>query len=62
MKLRLAAQLYAYAAGGFFLVLARKKPKKPLLGLGRLRCGKCRCPYVRTLTELPNDGLAPYVR
>jgi hypothetical protein len=29
-KLRLAAKLYAYAAGGSFLVLARKEPKKPL--------------------------------
>ncbi|MDR0812698.1 MAG: hypothetical protein LBO63_01655 [Oscillospiraceae bacterium] len=29
-KLRLATLLYAYAAGGFFLVLARKEPKKPL--------------------------------
>ncbi|MDR0813532.1 MAG: hypothetical protein LBO63_05990 [Oscillospiraceae bacterium] len=29
-KLRLAAQLYACAAGGSFLVLARKEPKKPL--------------------------------
>jgi hypothetical protein len=61
-KLHLAALLSAYAAGGSFLVLARKEPKKPLLGLGGLRCGKCRCPYVRTLTELPSDGLAPYVR
>ncbi|MDR0812516.1 MAG: hypothetical protein LBO63_00710 [Oscillospiraceae bacterium] len=33
-KLRLASLLYAYAAGGSFLVLARKEPKKPLLGLG----------------------------
>ncbi|MDR0813959.1 MAG: hypothetical protein LBO63_08220 [Oscillospiraceae bacterium] len=33
-KLRLAALLSAYAAGGSFLVLARKEPKKPLLGLG----------------------------
>jgi hypothetical protein len=33
-KLRLATLLYAYAAGGSFLVLARKEPKKPLLGLG----------------------------
>ncbi|MDR0812846.1 MAG: hypothetical protein LBO63_02425 [Oscillospiraceae bacterium] len=33
-KLRLAILLYAYAAGGSFLVLARKEPKKPLLGLG----------------------------
>ncbi|MDR0812569.1 MAG: hypothetical protein LBO63_00975 [Oscillospiraceae bacterium] len=56
-KLRLAAQLYAYAAGGYFLVLARKEPKKPLLGLGRLRYGKCRCPCVRIWTELPSDGL-----
>ncbi|MDR0813226.1 MAG: hypothetical protein LBO63_04390 [Oscillospiraceae bacterium] len=61
-KLRLAAMLYACAAGGSFLVLARKEPKKPLLGLGGLRCGKGRCPCVRTLTELPNDGaLGPYV-
>jgi hypothetical protein len=29
-KLRLAAQQSAYAAGGSFLVLARKEPKKPL--------------------------------
>ncbi|MDR0813659.1 MAG: hypothetical protein LBO63_06630 [Oscillospiraceae bacterium] len=36
-KLRLAALLSACAAGGSFLVLARKEPKKPLLGLGR--CG-----------------------
>ncbi|MDR0812528.1 MAG: hypothetical protein LBO63_00770 [Oscillospiraceae bacterium] len=56
-RLRLAALLYAYAAGGSFLVLARKEPKKPLLGLGRSRCGKCTCPCVRTLTELPSDGL-----
>ncbi|MDR0812681.1 MAG: hypothetical protein LBO63_01560 [Oscillospiraceae bacterium] len=33
-KLRLSSLLYAYAAGGSFLVLARKEPKKPLLGLG----------------------------
>ncbi|MDR0813761.1 MAG: hypothetical protein LBO63_07170 [Oscillospiraceae bacterium] len=33
-KLRLAALLNACAAGGSFLVLARKEPKKPLLGLG----------------------------
>ncbi|MDR0813848.1 MAG: hypothetical protein LBO63_07610 [Oscillospiraceae bacterium] len=33
-KLRLAALLSACAAGGSFLVLARKEPKKPLLGLG----------------------------
>ncbi|MDR0812503.1 MAG: hypothetical protein LBO63_00645, partial [Oscillospiraceae bacterium] len=56
-KLCLASQLYACAAGGSFLVLARKEPKKPLLGLGGLRSGKCRCPCVRTLTELPADGL-----
>ncbi|MDR0813572.1 MAG: hypothetical protein LBO63_06190 [Oscillospiraceae bacterium] len=34
VKFRLAALLSAYAAGGSFLVLARKEPKKPLLGLG----------------------------
>ncbi|MDR0813866.1 MAG: hypothetical protein LBO63_07740 [Oscillospiraceae bacterium] len=56
-KLCLASLLYACAAGGSFLVLARKEPKKPLLGLGRLRKCKCRCPYIRTLTELPSDGL-----
>ncbi|MDR0812529.1 MAG: hypothetical protein LBO63_00775 [Oscillospiraceae bacterium] len=56
-KLGSFALLYAYAAGGSFLVLARKEPKKPLLGLGGLRCCKCTCPCVRTLTELPNDGL-----
>ncbi|MDR0813098.1 MAG: hypothetical protein LBO63_03725 [Oscillospiraceae bacterium] len=39
-KLRLAALLSACAAGGSFLVLARKEPKKPLLGLGGSRCGK----------------------
>jgi hypothetical protein len=33
-KLRRVALLSAYAAGGSFLVLARKEPKKPLLGLG----------------------------
>ncbi|MDR0812771.1 MAG: hypothetical protein LBO63_02025 [Oscillospiraceae bacterium] len=60
-KLRRAAQQSACAAGGSFLVLARKEPKKPLLGLGGLRCGKCTCPCVRTLTELPSDRLAPYV-
>jgi hypothetical protein len=56
-KLCLASLLSAYAAGGSFLVLARKEPKKPLLGLGGLRCGKCRCPCVRIQTELPSDGL-----
>ncbi|MDR0813432.1 MAG: hypothetical protein LBO63_05450 [Oscillospiraceae bacterium] len=56
-KLRLATLLYACAAGGSFLVLARKEPKKPLLGLGGLRCCKCTCPYIRTQTELPTDGL-----
>jgi hypothetical protein len=60
-KLRLAALLSACAASGSFLVLARKEPKKPLLRLGGSRCGKCRCPCVRTQTELPNDGLMPYV-
>jgi hypothetical protein len=29
-KLGIFAKLYAYAAGGSFLVLARKEPKKPL--------------------------------
>jgi hypothetical protein len=29
-KLGSFAKLYAYAAGGSFLVLARKEPKKPL--------------------------------
>ncbi|MDR0813126.1 MAG: hypothetical protein LBO63_03865 [Oscillospiraceae bacterium] len=33
-KLGSFALLYACAAGGSFLVLARKEPKKPLLGLG----------------------------
>ncbi|MDR0813604.1 MAG: hypothetical protein LBO63_06350 [Oscillospiraceae bacterium] len=33
-KLGSFAKLNAYAAGGSFLVLARKEPKKPLLGLG----------------------------
>ncbi|MDR0813082.1 MAG: hypothetical protein LBO63_03640 [Oscillospiraceae bacterium] len=33
-KQRLVSLLSAYAAGGSFLVLARKEPKKPLLGLG----------------------------
>ncbi|MDR0813966.1 MAG: hypothetical protein LBO63_08255 [Oscillospiraceae bacterium] len=33
-KLRRIALLSACAAGGSFLVLARKEPKKPLLGLG----------------------------
>ncbi|MDR0814026.1 MAG: hypothetical protein LBO63_08560 [Oscillospiraceae bacterium] len=62
-KLCLATLLYAYAAGGSFLVLARKEPKKPLLGLGGFRCCKCRCPCVRIRTELPNDGaLGPYVQ
>jgi hypothetical protein len=61
-KLRLASLLYACAAGGSFLVLARKEPKKPLLGLGGLQSCKCTYPYVRTLTELATDGLAPYVR
>ncbi|MDR0812567.1 MAG: hypothetical protein LBO63_00965 [Oscillospiraceae bacterium] len=56
-KLRLATLLSACAAGGSFLVLARKEPKKPLFGLGGLRSGKCRCPYVQTRTELPGDGL-----
>ncbi|MDR0812649.1 MAG: hypothetical protein LBO63_01390 [Oscillospiraceae bacterium] len=58
-KLGSFAKLNAYAAGGSFLVLARKEPKKPLLGLGGSRCGKCTYPYVRTRTELPNDGLRP---
>ncbi|MDR0812875.1 MAG: hypothetical protein LBO63_02575 [Oscillospiraceae bacterium] len=61
-KLRLAALLSACAAGGSFLVLARKEPKKPLLGLGGLQSYKCTCPYVRIQTELPTDGLAPYVQ
>ncbi|MDR0813893.1 MAG: hypothetical protein LBO63_07885 [Oscillospiraceae bacterium] len=56
-KLRLASLLSACAAGGSFLVLARKEPKKPLLDLGGLRCGKGRCPCVQARTELPNDGL-----
>ncbi|MDR0813621.1 MAG: hypothetical protein LBO63_06435 [Oscillospiraceae bacterium] len=33
-KLGSFAKLNACAAGGSFLVLARKEPKKPLLGLG----------------------------
>ncbi|MDR0812805.1 MAG: hypothetical protein LBO63_02205, partial [Oscillospiraceae bacterium] len=60
-KLGSFALLSACAAGGSFLVLARKEPKKPLLGLGGSRCGNCTCPYAQTLTELPMDGLAPYV-
>ncbi|MDR0813251.1 MAG: hypothetical protein LBO63_04535 [Oscillospiraceae bacterium] len=56
-KLRLASLLSACAAGGSFLVLARKEPKKPLLGLGGLQGCKCRCPCVRIQTELPSDGL-----
>ncbi|MDR0813492.1 MAG: hypothetical protein LBO63_05785 [Oscillospiraceae bacterium] len=56
-KLGSFALLCACAAGGSFLVLARKDPKKPLLGLGGSRCGKCTCPYVRIRTELPTDGL-----
>ncbi|MDR0813367.1 MAG: hypothetical protein LBO63_05125 [Oscillospiraceae bacterium] len=39
-KLRLATLLYACAASGSFLVLARKEPKKPLLGLGGLQSCK----------------------
>ncbi|MDR0813111.1 MAG: hypothetical protein LBO63_03790 [Oscillospiraceae bacterium] len=61
VKLGSFALLSACAAGGSFLVLARKEPKKPLLGLGGLQSCKCRCPYVRTRTELAVDGLAPYV-
>ncbi|MDR0813388.1 MAG: hypothetical protein LBO63_05230 [Oscillospiraceae bacterium] len=61
-KLSSFAKLYAYAAGGSFLVLARKEPKKPLLDLGGLLCGKCRCPCVRIQTELPSDGRVPYVQ
>ncbi|MDR0813358.1 MAG: hypothetical protein LBO63_05080 [Oscillospiraceae bacterium] len=47
-KLRLATLLYACAACGSFLVLARKEPKKPLLGLGI-----CGAAIVRVRTSEP---------
>ncbi|MDR0813310.1 MAG: hypothetical protein LBO63_04840 [Oscillospiraceae bacterium] len=47
-KLGSFAKLYACAAGGSFLVLARKEPKKPLLGLGI-----CGAAIVRVRTSEP---------
>jgi hypothetical protein len=56
-KLRLAALLSAYAAGGSFLVLARKEPKKPLLGLGDRVAASVR---VRTSESRQNSRLTGF--
>jgi hypothetical protein len=48
--------------GRFLSCLGKKGTKEAAFGLRYLRCGKCTCPYVRIQTELPTDGLAPYVQ